>query len=142
MTRSGPKRQPESDEWAWLSRTLIETLHAETVSRFGGTPGTRDDAILESALARPRHLAHYGEPSVFELASAYGAGIISHHPFVDGNKRTGLLAARVFLFKHGYRLSPQEAETVAVIRQVAAGDLGPDALTEWLEANSTPISTT
>jgi death-on-curing protein len=99
----------------------------------------RDEGLLESALARPQHLARYEEPSVFQFASAYCEGVISNHPFADGNKRAGLLAARTFLFKHGFRLDPEEAETVALIRQVAAEDLSRDELTEWLQANSTPI---
>jgi death-on-curing protein len=74
------------------------------------------------------------------LASAYCEGIIKNHPFADGNKRAGLLAARAFLFKNGYRLVPEEAETVAVIRQVAAGDLGRDELAEWLRVRSEPIA--
>lgn len=134
--------RPEGDfeEWNWLSRRLVETLHAESLSRFGGTPGMQDEGLLESALARPQHLARYEEPSVFQMASSYCEGIISNYPFADGNKRVGLLAARIFLFKNGVRLDPEEAETVAVIRQVAAGELSREELTEWLRANSTPLS--
>jgi len=129
-----------SGEWEWLSRRLVETLHAETLSRFGGTPGLRDEGLLESALAGPKHLARYEDPSAYELAASYCEGLLQNHPFADGNKRTGLLAARAFLFKNGYRLVPEEAETVAVIRQVAAGELGREELAEWLEANSEPVS--
>jgi death-on-curing protein len=129
----------DSQEWEWLSRQLVETLHAESLSRFGETPGMRDEGLLESALARPKHLARYEEPSVFQLSSAYCEEVISNHPFADGNKRAGLLAARAFLFKNGFRLNPEEAETVTVIRQVAAGDLSRDELTKWLQVNSTPI---
>ena len=136
----GAESHLESQEWEWLSRRLVETLHAESISRFGGTPGMRDEGLLESALTRPQHLARYEEPSIFQLASAYCEGIVNNHPFADGNKRAGLLAARAFLFKNGYRLEPEEAEMVAVIRQVAAGDLGREELAEWLEANSEPIS--
>ena len=99
----------------------------------------RDEGLLESALARPRRLARYEDPSPFQLASAYSEGIINNHPFADGNKRAGLLAARAFLFKNGSRLEPEEAETVAVIRQVAAGELDREELAEWLEASSEPI---
>jgi len=60
---------------------------------------------------------------------AVGEGIVNNHPFADGNNRAGLLAARAFLFKNGYRLQPEEAEMVAVIRQVATGDLGREDLT-------------
>lgn len=131
-------RSEEDDpqEWEWLSRRLIETLHAETLSRFGGTEGLRKENLLESALAGPRHLARYEDPSVWKLAAAYCEGLLQNHPFADGNKRAGLLAARTFLFKNGYRLEPEETETVAVIRRVAAGELDREELAEWLEANS------
>lgn len=140
MSGAGSEGETESEEWEWLSRKLVETLHAETLSRFGGTKGLREDRLLESALAGPRHLARYEDPSVWELAGAYCEGLLQNHPFADGNKRAGLLAARAFLFKNGYRLEPGEAETVAVIRDVAAGELGREELAEWLEANSEPIS--
>ena len=132
--------EDSTGEWEWLSRRLVETLHAETLSRFGGTPGLREEGLLESALAGPKHQARYEDPSAFELAATYCEGLLQNHPFADGNKRAGLLAARAFLFKNGYRLEPEEAETVAVIRQVAAGELGRKELAEWLKANSEPIS--
>lgn len=137
---TAPRPEDDSNEWEWLSRRLIETLHAESLSRFGGLPGIRDEGLLESALARPQHLARYEEPSVFQLAAAYCEGIISNHPFADGNKRAGLLSARAFLFKNGFRLDPEEAETVTVIRRVAAGEWSRDELTEWLRANSASSS--
>jgi death-on-curing protein len=135
-----PAGEEQPGDWKWLSRRLIETLHAETLSRFEGTAGLREEGLLESALAAPKHLARYGDPSVWQLAAAYCEGLLQNHPFADGNKRAGLLAARAFLFKNGYRLEPEEAETVAVIRQVAAGEVGRRELAEWLEANSEPIT--
>jgi death-on-curing protein len=140
MTDTGPEGAPENEDWEWLSRRLVETLHAETLSRFGGTEGLREERLLESALSGPKHLARFEDPSVFELGATYCEGLLQNHPFADGNKRTGLLAARVFLFKNGYRLKPEEAETVAVIRRVAAGELSREEFAEWLEANSEPIS--
>jgi death-on-curing protein len=137
MASSG---QDPAGDWDWLSRQLVETLHAESLSRFGGTPGLRDEGLLESALSGPKHRARYEEPSAFELAATYCEGLLQNHPFADGNKRAGLLAARAFLFKNGYRLDPEEAETVAVIRQVAAGELDREELAQWLEANSEPVS--
>ena len=142
MTEAGSEGGPASEEWEWLSRKLVETLHAETLSRFGGAEGLREEGLLESALAAPKHLARYGDPSVWELAAAYCEGLLQNHPFADDNKRAGLLAGRVFLFKNGYRLAPEEAETVAVIRKVAAGHLSREELTEWVEANSAPIPET
>jgi death-on-curing protein len=133
-------KEGQPEEWEWVSRRLVETLHAESLSRFGGTEGLRDEGLLESALAGPRHLARYEDPSVFELAATYCEGLLQNHPFADGNKRAGLLAARAFLFKNGHRLDPEEAETVAVIRQMAAGERSREELAEWLAANSEPIS--
>jgi len=132
-------QEDPTGEWEWLSRRLVETLHAEPLSRFGGTPGLREEDLLESALAGPKHLARYEDPSAYEPAATYCEGLLQNHPFADGNKRAGLLAARAFLFKNGYRLEPEEAETVAVIRQVAAGEISRDELADWLEANSEPI---
>jgi len=130
------------EEWPWLSRRLIEVLHAESLSRFGGSPGLRDEGLLESALARPRQQARYEEPTAFELAATYADALIRGHAFVDGNKRVGLLAARVFLFRTGYRLEPEEAETVAVVERVAAGDVRREALARWLKACSTELEDT
>lgn len=124
--------------WMWLSRSLVEALHAKSLRRFGGTPGLRDDGLLESALARPRHLERYGTPSVFDVAAAYAHGRIRNHPFVDGNKRVGLLAARAFLFRNGYRFVPAPDETASVIESCAAGPVVQDDLSEWLESHSTP----
>lgn len=90
--------------------------------------------------AGPKHLARYEDPSTYELAATYCEGLLQDHPYADGNKRAGLLAARAFLFRNGYRLEPEEAETVAAVREVAAGELGRGELAEWLETNSEPIS--
>ena len=129
----------EGNPWLWLSRNLIEVLHAETLYRFGGAEGLRSEDLLESALSVPRQLAQYKQPTVHELASAYAHALIRNHPFVDGNKRIGLLAARAFLFQNGYRLNPDEAQTVTVIRRVAAGDIDQAELARWLEENSRTV---
>jgi len=122
----------------WLTKKLVQALHAESLSRFGGDPGVRDEGLLESALDRPRNLLSYGDdPSLFDLAAAYIQGLIKNHPSVDGNKRAGLLAARAFLFQNGYYLHPPEAETVHVIEGVAAGEVKAEALSNWLKAQST-----
>lgn len=122
----------------WLSEKLVQVLHAESLARFGGAPGVRDEGLLESGLDRPRNLLSYGDdPSLFDLAAAYTEGLLKNHPFVDGNKRAGLLAARAFLFQNGFRLDPPEAETVHVIEGVAAGEIKAEELSNWLKANST-----
>ena len=75
------------------------TIHAEQIRQYGGKPGVRDLGLLESAVAQPE--ATFGEEylhhDLFEMAAAYLFHIVRNHPFVDGNKRVGLVAALVFL---------------------------------------------
>jgi death-on-curing protein len=99
----------------------------------GGSPGLRDENLLESALARPRHLfAYESEVDAAGLAAAYGFGIARNHPFVDGNKRTALMAMYVFLGLNGWTLEADEAEAVRTILALAAGDLTEARLAAWL----------
>ncbi len=74
------------------------------------------------------------EADLARLAACYAYGIVRGHPMVDGNKRTGFVAAAVFLAKNGVTLSAQEAEVVAVMMGVAAGEWDEDALAGWLRA--------
>lgn len=127
-----------ASEPTWLSESLVRALHAESLDRFGGPSGMRDRGLLESALGRARNRHAYGDdPSMHELAAAYCCGIVRNHPFVDGNKRAGLLAARAFLFQNGYRFVPDEAETVEVIEGVADGEVSEAELTAWIEQYTT-----
>lgn len=123
----------------WLSLRMVEAFHAESLARFGGATGVRDPGLLESALAR-RVNAHAYTPdaSVFDLAALYSIGIIKNHPFVDGNKRTGLLAGRVFLALNSYRFAPDELQAVMMIVGAAAGEIDVSGLAKWFADNSTP----
>ena len=122
----------------WLSRRMVEAFHSESLARFGGATGTRDEGLLESALARPANQQAYNaDASVFDFAALYTVRIIKNHPFVDGNKRTGLLAGRVFLALNGYRFEPDEVETVHMILAVADGSADETVLAKWFADNST-----
>ena len=90
-------------KWQWIDRRALELLHDESLAEHGGSPGLRDEGLLESALARPQNLVAYGEPDFADLAAAYGAGLVRNHPFVDGNKRIGHAAMEVFLLLNGIR---------------------------------------
>lgn len=127
---------PQRGEPAWLSKKLVLSLHAETLQQFGGTTGLRDEGRLESALSRPQNRHAFADPSLFELAAAYCHGIVRNHPFVDGNKRTGLLASRAFLFRNGHRLAPDEADMVRVVERVASGKVSEEELAQWIEQNT------
>lgn len=119
----------------WLSEAGIRKAHAELIVEHGGSDGIRDEGLLQSALARPRNLLAYGEPTIFALDAAYGFGIARNHPFVDGNKRAALIAIVMFLRRNGHRLMAPEAEAVVVIRDLAAGSLSEDELAAWIAAN-------
>ncbi len=122
----------------WLTVQLVLAIHSQAVAEFGGSHGVRDPGLLESALDRPRNLFAYGnDPTLFDLAASYCIGIVKNHPFVDGNKRTGDLAARAFLFCNGYFFEPREAEEVIMIIGLAAGEIDEDALAQWISENST-----
>lgn len=123
-------------EAVWVDRPLVLALHQQLITEFGGATGVRDEGLLESALARPRNAAAYGAPTIFELAASYAFGIARNHPFVDGNKRTALAAADVFLQLNGHDLTAPEVEAVAVYRDLAAGEIGEAEVAGWLEANA------
>jgi death-on-curing protein len=119
----------------WLDQRAIVLLHAESLAEHGGLWGLRDEAVLESALARPRNVYAY-EPSadVARLAAAYGFGLIRGHPFNDGNKRAGFLAIGLFLALNGFALEAEEANAVKTVADLAAGELSEKVLAEWIRA--------
>lgn len=127
-------------EPVWIDECEILAFHEELLARFGGAAGIRDTGLLESALNRPLQLFHYGNPSLPEMAAAYGAGIVKNHPFLDGNKRTGFLAAALFLETNGYRFEATEEEVVERTLALAAGVIGEAEYAAWLDQSSVPVS--
>ena len=111
-------------------------MHDRLLAEHGGTAGIRDEALLESALARPQNLLTYGKPSLFELAAAYTCGIIKNHPFIDGNKRTGFMAAFVFLGINKIDLVATESDVVLKTLGLAANEISEQAYASWLTENS------
>jgi death-on-curing protein len=117
----------------WLSLNMVEAFHHESIARFGGGTAIRDAGLLESALARPQNLhAYEPEADLFRLAAAYCTGIVKNHPFVDGNKRTGMLSAHVFLALNGIEVEFDEPMIVTMIYGLAAGEVTEDELAHWL----------
>lgn len=123
-------------KWRWLREDIVVAMHNEQISEHGGSPGIRDAGLLSSALARPQNQAAYGEASVFDLAAAYAFGVILNHPFVDGNKRTGFLAAYVFLDLNGWELKASEAAAVAAVLALATKEMDEPAFSDWLKDHS------
>jgi death-on-curing protein len=125
------RREPK-----WLTLATVLAIHDESLAAFGGAPGIRDQALLESALARPINRYHYDPgASLAYLAAAYAYGIVRNHPFIDGNKRTGLLSIPAFLSLDGFWFDPRQEEEVKMFFALAAGELAEDALARWVEAN-------
>ena len=123
----------------WLTRDECLALHDMMLSFYGGIMGVRDEHLLESALARPQQLFHYGKPSMAEMAAAYTAGIVKNHPFLDGNKRTGFMLGAGFLERNGHDFHATEADAVVSTLALAAGAMTEAEYAEWLEANSNRI---
>jgi death-on-curing protein len=121
-----------SAPWRWISAPLIYAIHDQQLSEHGGPSGVRDQGAVESALARPRNLAAYGEPDAAALAAAYAFGLARNHGFVDGNKRTAWIAARLFLADNGVRLVFDKIEAVRVVEELAAGVVGEEEFAGWL----------
>lgn len=122
----------------WVDLEVVLAIHDEQLAEHGGQVGVRDRGLLESAMGRPMNQFAYGEHSLARLAARYAFGISRNHPFLDGNKRTSLVVAELFLDLNGLELVASDAESVATFLQLAAGDLTEDALAEWISERSVP----
>jgi death-on-curing protein len=118
-------------KWVWISANVALAAHTEQLAEHGGGDGIRDAGMLESAMARPRNLAEYGDPDIAALAAAYAFGIARNHPFIDGNKRTAAVVSETFLMLNGHTLSASDAEWVVAIVALAAGELAEEELADW-----------
>ncbi len=118
----------------FLSVDDVLAIHENTIRQEGGLPGLRDPGLLESAVLMPQQQfgGEYLHPGVAAMAAAYLFHISQNHPFYDGNKRAGVLAALLFLDANGVRDLPDPEELEAITLQVAAGTCGKAVLTEWL----------
>jgi len=119
-------------EWVWLRPDVVEALHERQLAEHGGPSGVRDRGAFESALARAQNLAVYGEPDAAALAAAYAFGLARNHPFVDGNKRTAWVAARLFLRLNDQILSFDKVDATRTVLALAAGQLDEEEFATWL----------
>lgn len=117
--------------WRWIGEDTILAIHDDQLVEHGGLPGIRDFALVQSALARPRNLAAYGQPDAARLAAAYAFGLARNHGFVDGNKRTAYVAALVFLLDNGYEFTAGDADSVATMLALASGAMTEIKLAAW-----------
>ncbi len=121
----------------WLTAEAVAAIHEELIARYGGVSGVRAIGLLESAVARPQHLAAYKRNlTVPALAAAYGWGLLRNHPFVDGNKRVALAAMVIFLDLNGWELTCSQAEETAMVLRAAAGEISERGWTDWVRRSA------
>lgn len=123
-------------EIIWLLEETVRAVHSRQISEHGGRPGIRDEGLLLSALARPQNLSVYEDPppDLAALAASYAFGIARNHPFIDGNKRVALVAARTFLLINDADLEATQEEKYLTFLRLAEGSLSEDELAEWIRA--------
>ncbi len=122
----------------YLTPHQVLAIHDQAVKRFGGSKGVRDMGLVESAVGRPQ--ATYGGedlyPAIFEKAAALLQSLLKNHPFVDGNKRTALSSAGIFLEMNGYKLINSHEEEVEFGVSVDNQNLTLEEIAAWLKKNT------
>lgn len=122
----------------YLTAEEVLAIHAELIDRYGGRHGLRDLGLLESAVARPR--AGFGAfeayPMLWNKAAVLAHSLIHNHAFVDGNKRTGLVSAVIFLERNGYQLRCSQRAFVRCALAIAAHQLDESGIAAWLRDHS------
>ena len=124
----------------FLTLDEVFALHADQIRRYGGAAGLRDLALLQSAIAMPEtsYGGEYLHGSVFEMAAAYLFHLARNHPFVDGNERTALICALVFLGLNGQRLHADPDSLYALVEGVASGQVGKADVAVFLREHGVP----
>ncbi len=99
-----------------------------------GLGGTRDEGLLAAVVARPQQLFAYEEPKpdLRALAAAYALALVRNHPYIDGNKRTGFMAAYTFLGINGLDLNASEVEAASMVIALAASEMDEKTFAQWL----------
>ena len=125
----------------YLTPEQVLFIHSRLVAETGGSHGVRDLGLLESAVARSKATFDGKElyPDLFMKAAALMDSLINNHPFVDGNKRTGVTAAGLFLRINGWKLSASSKDLEVVTLRVAKKDMQIVELATWLGSNSIPM---
>jgi len=122
-------------EWVTLDQVLL--IHEDLINQTGGIKGLRDRNLLESALARPLNSLSYElNQDIFDLAAEYSYGIIRNHPFVDGNKRSALTTAMIFLHLNKYNLNIEVGnEQTELVQKLASSNVSKSEFADFLREN-------
>jgi death on curing protein len=117
----------------WPALAVVLAIHDQQIAEHGGKPGLRDAGLLEGALNRPlNHLALGHNPDVAHLAAVLAHGLVTSHPFLDGNKRVSAVVTELFLELNGYELTADDSEVVLAWLALAAGERDEDAMAHWI----------
>jgi len=115
----------------WVSKAVVLALHEEQLAEHGGSPGLRDEGLLES-LGKPQNLLSCGQPDLADLAAAYAVGLAKNHAFVDGNKRVSNVVTLTFLLLNGSDLKAEDTEQVRVWLAIADGTMSEERVANWI----------
>ncbi|MFV1982778.1 MAG: type II toxin-antitoxin system death-on-curing family toxin [Thiohalomonadales bacterium] len=128
-------------EPVWVLDQVVISVHNILLSEHSGSPGIRDEALLDSALAMPKQrFAYEPESSIFELAASYSFGLAKNHPFIDGNKRIAFTVAAIFLELNGFSFHAPESEVVIFFENLASSNITEKELADWFNASSNSIA--
>lgn len=121
----------------WIEKRFALAIHDRQLSEHGGIPGVRDEALLDSALARPQQLHAYGDPppDLADLAASLAFGLARNHPFLDGNKRTAAVACETFIVLNGGVLQANDLALYPVYLSLAEGTLSEPDFAAWLRGH-------
>lgn len=122
----------------YLSVKQILLIHSMVVNEIGGMHGTRDHYAILSCIQTPKQKVFGTElyPTIFDKAAVYAKYIIMHHPFLDGNKRTGMTAAMIFLENNGYQIIAKQGEIEQMALRIINIKLEIKEIASWLKNNS------
>ncbi|MGH2582594.1 MAG: type II toxin-antitoxin system death-on-curing family toxin [Anaerolineales bacterium] len=126
----------------FLTTEQVLFIHSRIISETGGSHGVRDLGLLESAVARPRstYEGRNQYPDLFAKAAALMHSLVNNHPFVDGNKRTGVASAALFLRRNGWKLTVSSDDLESITLRVTSGNVPINELSNWLRSNSVGLS--
>lgn len=118
----------------YLTAEQVLFIHARLIDETGGEHGLRDLGVLQAAAARPRATFDGKElyPDLFQKAAALMQSLVNGHPFLDGNKRTGITAAAIFLQINGVKLNSDDQTIVKFTMEVAQSQHDINAIAAWL----------
>ena len=124
----------------YLTPEQVLFIHARLIAETGGEHGVRDLGLLQSAVSRPQAVFDGNElySDIYQKAAALLESLINNHPFVDGDKRTGITATAMFLHINDYFLTASNQEVESFVLSVASGKQSVQTITEWLRLHSNP----